>query len=147
MVELQPLRLGPGDKFIRRVRFADHIKRGIVHWKAFKEKDEVLTLSFTFQNEELLADSAITAYQQYFSRMIGGDLPGLLRLWFEGLATILAPPLPPRYEPDPEDEAYGHLHCCTDKPRDKKHMEQLAKLINDGDLGEVLRVAVRKPAA
>ncbi|HEY3241720.1 MAG TPA: hypothetical protein VGM03_00070 [Phycisphaerae bacterium] len=135
---------GPDDRFLRRIRFPDHLKRGIVYWRAFKEKDDVPTLSYTYQDASLRSDPALDAYREYFSRALGGDLPGLLWLSWRALAQQVRPPLPPRHDPDASDPVYGHLHCVTDAPRDKIRMELLAKLVNDRDLGGVLREVVRR---
>jgi hypothetical protein len=86
---------GPDDRFLRRIRFPDHLKRGIVYWRAFKEKDDVPTLSYTYQDASLRSDPALDAYREYFSRALGGDLPGLLWLSWRALAQQVRPPLPP----------------------------------------------------
>ncbi len=131
------------DRLLRRVRFKDHMKRGILFWRAFKEKDP--TLSFTLQDQSLLSDKAVDDYQAYFARQLGGDLPGIVWLTVEGLAVRLDPPLPPRRDPDNEtDPVYGHLHCVTDAPRDKEQMERMAMLVNSGQWGGVLREVVVK---
>lgn len=134
-----------GDRFLRRVRFADHLRRGVVHWRAFKDDDE--TLSLTFQDDSLKGNAAILDYQEHFSAAIGGDLPGLLWFSFDGLTSRLDPPLPPRHDPDSSDSRYGHLHCSTDKPRDRAHMQLLQKLVNDGEFAGVLFRFVKRSAA
>jgi hypothetical protein len=146
VVESSGLTLGPGDRFLRRIRFPDQIKRGIVRHRAFLEPDHIPTLSFSLQNEELTEDSAIEAYREYFSRSMEGDLVGLVWLSYEALTVELRPPLPPRGAPDDSDPVYGHLHCVTDKPLDKKHRDALAKLVTDGKVGGILRECVKKGA-
>jgi hypothetical protein len=122
------------------------MKRGLVLWRAFKEKDP--TLSFTFQDESLRDDAKLDRYQAHFARFLGGNLPGIVWLSFEGLSSKLSPPLVPRREPNKEaDPIYGHLHCVTDAPRKKEHMELLAKLVNDREFGGVLREFVKRDAA
>ncbi len=137
------------DRFLRRVGFSDHMKRRIVHWKAFKEKDP--TLSFTFQDESLSSETSLDQYQTYYSRseFFGGNLPGIVWLSFEGLFSRVSPPLVPRQDPNiEEDPAYGHLHCVTDAPRDREQMQILAKLVNDDDeFGGILREFVKLDAA
>jgi hypothetical protein len=137
--------LTAGDKFLRRVGLPGQVKRGVLSWRAFNDRDA--TFSLTFQDEGLCGEVGLTAYQEHFSGFIGGNLPGLFWLLFEGLTTKLSPPLPPRYDPDSSDETYGHLHCCTEKPHNRDHMELLAKLVNDGDNGGVLREFVKRTAA
>lgn len=130
------------DRFLRRIRFPDHIKRGLIQWRAFKDKDA--RLSFTFQDESLSCDSGLDAYRRYVGdRYLSGDLPGICWLSFHGLVARLEPPLEPRHNPDPTDEVYGHLHCSTDQPRDRAHMDLMAKLVHDGEHGGLLRDYVR----
>ncbi len=139
----------PSDRFLRRVGFSDHITRGgMLIWKAFKERDP--TLSFTFQDETLRSDANLDRYQAYYSRseFFNGNLPGIVWLSFEGLSLRVAPPLVPRQDPNiEEDPTYGHLHCVTDAPRDKAHMQILAKLVNDAEFGGILREFVKLDAA
>ena len=115
-------------------------------WRAFKEKEP--TLSFTFQDEVLRTPAGLGAYQAHFSKLIGGTRPGIVWLSYEGLTTRLSPQLVPRHAPDTEsDPVYGHLHCVTDAPHEKAQMELLAKLVNDGQFGGVLREFVNKETA
>lgn len=120
------------DEFLRRVRFKDHIKwnREEVRWKAFKDRDD--RMSFTHRNSSLQSDAAIEEYHTYYNKLVGETLPAILRFTFCGLTKVLNPPLEPERDPDSEDTKYGHLHCSTPRPRDKPHMEFLAKLVNDG---------------
>jgi hypothetical protein len=135
------------DRFLRRVGLPDHMKRRIVHWRAFKEKDP--TLSFTFQDESLRGEASLDRYQNHFSEHLGGNLPGVVWLSFEGLTSRVNPPLVPRQDPNIDsDPVYGHLHCVTDAPRDKEQMQLLAKLVNDDDkFGGILREFVKLDAA
>lgn len=127
------------DRFLRRVGLPGQIKKGLVHWRAFKAGTGEETLSFTFQDQPLCDPAELDKYRAHFAKVIGGNKPGILWLSFEGLALKLVPPLPPRWDPDlSADPVYGHLHCVTDAPRDKQHMELLAKLVNDGDFGGLL---------
>ena len=124
--------------FLRRVKFRDHInKRGLLHWRAFKDGDP--RMSLTYRDESLRTEDAIKAYQRYFSDPNGGTLLAILWLTFLGLTREVQPPLEPQYDPDSTEPVYGHLHCSTPAPRDKPHMELLAKLVNDGQFAGVLR--------
>ena len=127
------------DEFLRRVRLRDHIKdkTGLVHWRAFKDNDP--RLSLTFRDEELHTDAGLDAYHKYFSDSVGEILPAILRFTFYGLTQRINPPLEPRLDPDHEDPKYGHLHCSTNSPRDKGHMQLLAKLVNDGEHASIAR--------
>lgn len=134
------------DRFLRRVGLPDHMKHRVVHWRAFKEKDP--TLSFTFQDESLRSAASLGRYQSHFSKHLGGNLPGIVWLSFEGLSSRVSPPLVPRQDPNIElDPVYGHLHCVTDVPRDKEQMQILAKLVNDDEFGGILREFVKLDAA
>lgn len=89
-------------------------------------------MSWTFRNDELGSDAGIDAYHAYFSKSFGQSLPAILRFTYHGLTQRIDPPLEPRHDPDADDPIYGHLHCSTDPPHDKAHMQRLAKLVNDG---------------
>ncbi len=58
-------------------------------------------------------------------------MPGILWLSHRGLTQKVTPPLFPLPDPDLSDQVYGDLHCSTEAPHDKNHMELLAKLVND----------------
>ncbi len=118
------------DEFLRRVRFKDHVKRGVLFWRAFKDGD--IRMSLTFRNEVLQTDVGLDAYHEYFSNLIEVNIPAILRFTFHGLTRCIDPPLKPRHDPDSSDAKYGNLHCSTERPRDKAHRERLAKLVNDG---------------
>ena len=113
------------DCFLRHVAKPRCIKEGLVTWEAFH--DRYATLSFTFQNEALRTQSGLDRYQRD-KVLPHGDLPGFCKLSFYDLTVSLEPPLPPRHDPVPEDEKYGHLHCCTYRPRDQVHCRKMAKL-------------------
>jgi hypothetical protein len=122
------------------------MRRGLVLWRAFKEKAP--TLSFTFQDGSLRNEIGLDRYRAHFAKFLDGNLPGIVWLSFEGLSSKLSPPLVPRREPDEETDAiYGHLHCVTDAPFDKRHMQLLAKLVNDREFGGILREFVKRDAA
>lgn len=139
MAEPALMRFADKDEFLRRVRFPDHIKvdRDEIRWKAFKGKD--VRISLTYRDETLQSDTAIDEYHAYFSELVGETLPVILRFTFYGLTKCVDPPLEPRYDPDSKDPKYGHLHCSTDAPRGKPHMELLAKLVNDGQHAGIVR--------
>jgi len=118
------------DEFLRRVRYHDHFRHNLLHWKAFKDPDP--KMSWTFRAEALRTTAAIDEYHRYWSERVGESLPAILRFTFYGLTKCIDPPLEPRHVPDPDDATYGHLHCSTERPRDKAHMELLQKLVNDG---------------
>ena len=114
------------DYFLRRIAKPRYIKDDeSVSWEAFDDKQP--TLSFTFQDNNLKTKDGLDEYQRYWAYP-SGDLLGLCKLSFYDLTVSLEPPLPPRHDPVPEDEKYGHLHCCTDPPRDQDHCEKMAKL-------------------
>lgn len=120
--------LGPfvaADSFLRHVDRKRHIKGGTVSHEVFKDKHE--TLSFTYQNTVLRTDEGLDQYQRD-KAFESEDLPGLCRLTFYDLTVSLHPPLPPRQEPVPDDEKYGHLHCCTDRPADDVQLTKMAHL-------------------
>jgi len=118
------------DEFLRRVRFEDHIKRDLVLWKAFKDKDP--RMSLTYRDQSLQSLIAIDEYHAYFSGLVRETLPAILLFSFYGLIKCINPPLEPIRDPAPDDPKYGHLHCSSDAPRDRTHMDALAKLVNDG---------------
>lgn len=120
--------LGPfvaEDSFLRHVDRKRHIKNGTVSHEVFKDRNE--TLSFTYQDQTLRTEEGLTQYQRD-KELAYGDLPGLCMLTFHDLTVLLQPPLPPRSDPVPEDEKYGHLHCCTDRPTDDVHRRTMAHL-------------------
>lgn len=118
------------DEFLRRVRFHDHFKRNLLWWRAFKDNDPQMSL--TFRDETLRTEARLDAYLSYFCERVGKRLAAILWFTLRGLTIEISPPLEPRHLPDAEDSVYGHLHCSCDAPRDKSHMELLAKLVNDG---------------
>ncbi|MHC4696879.1 MAG: hypothetical protein ACYTFA_09065 [Planctomycetota bacterium] len=128
------------DEFLRRVRFKDHVKRGLLLWKAFKDKG--IRMSLTFRDVVLQTDVGLDAYQEYFSRLIGENIPAILSFTFHGLTRRIEPPLEPQHDPDPSDTKYGDLHCSTERPRDRAHMDRLAKLVNDGAHAGIARCYV-----
>lgn len=101
------------DGFLRRVSNRK-IRGGIVSPGAFTDKHE--TLSFTFQSEVLRTPEGLTQYQ-IDKALPSCELPGICKLTFLDLMS-LNPPLPPREDPDLDDDKYGHLHCSTDQPTD-----------------------------
>jgi hypothetical protein len=117
-----------GDSFLRHIDRRRHIAGdGTIAWGVFKPRSSELSLSFTYRDEALKMERVLDEYQQ--DKMLPhGDLPGICYLSFYDLTESLDPPLPPRSEPYPADEKYGHLHCITDIPRDEIHMEKMAKL-------------------
>ncbi|MCH7701787.1 MAG: hypothetical protein IID37_08870 [Planctomycetes bacterium] len=132
------------DRFLRRVRFASQFKRGLLHWRHFKDNDP--RMSLTYQDLGLQDDTGIDSYQEYFSKFIDGNLPGIFWLSFLGLTQRIDPPLTPRHDPDSSDPEYGDLHCSTESPRYKAQMEMLAKLVHDGQEGGVLRLPQKRSA-
>ena len=125
------------DQFLRRVGFHDHFKRDVLLWKAFKDKD--VQMSWTYRDARLMNDDGLDAYHAYFSERAAINLSAILWFAFFGLTKRIDPPLEPRPEPDPDDLEYGDLHCSTGAPRDKAHMELLAKLVNDGEYAGIAR--------
>lgn len=122
--------LGPfvdEDSFLRHVGRRRYISRkdGTVSHEVFKDKHE--TLSFTYQNEVLRTDEGLNQYQRD-KVLPSGDLPGLCRLTFYDLTVSLHPPLPPRSDPNPDNDRYGHLHCCIGRPVDDDQCTKMAHL-------------------
>lgn len=115
----------PEDGFLRRIVWPQHIKRGFVHWRVFKDNHP--TLSFTYRNDELKTRDGLDLYQVR-TVLPSGDLPGICVLTFLDLTCLLEPPLEPRQEVDIEDEYYGEIHCVTDQPVDKAQRQEMAKL-------------------
>lgn len=113
------------DSFLRHVKWKGYIKGGTVSHRVFKDQHE--TLSFTYQDETLRTDEGLDEYQRD-KQFESGDLPGLCMLTFHDLTISLQPPLPPRPDPVPDDEKYGHLHCCTHRPEDDVQRRQMAHL-------------------
>ena len=133
-----------GHEFLRRVGFSNHFKRDVLHWKAFKDRHE--RMSLTFRDDTLQEPADIDAYHEYFSEAAGAVLSAILWLSYLGLMERIEPPLEPKRDPDDTDPKYGHLHCSTPAPHDKAHMEILAKLVNDGEYAGVLRRYAKKSA-
>lgn len=132
MAEPVLMRFVDQDQFLRRVFQSDHFnKKGLVHWRVFKDKDP--RLSLTFRDSTLKTEAGLDAYHEYCSERAGKTLPGILWFSFLGLTQRIDPPLEPQHNPDASDEKYGGLHCSTDAPRDNTHMELLAKLVNDNE--------------
>ena len=130
------------DSFLRHVDRKNRIRDGVVSQEAFKDKHE--TLSFTYQDQNLKTEDGLDQYQRD-KALPSGDLPGLVRLTFHDLATTLEPPLPPRPDPVPQDEKYGHLHCCTDRPTDDVQRREMARLaVRNGIVAEFVRKKKRK---
>lgn len=133
--------LGPfanEDSFLRRFLKRGLIKDGTVSAEAFEDKHE--TLSFTFQDDGLRTDHGLNDYHSA-KELPSGDLPGLCKLTFHDLTVTLRPPLPPRPDPDPQDDEYGHLHCCTDQPSSDAQRTLMARL---AERHGVVRPFVRK---
>lgn len=132
----------PDDFFLRRVSKKRYIKQGVVSADAFDDKHP--TLSLTLQDENLKTEDGLDQYQ--LAKVLpSGDLAGIIHLSFHDLTENVKPPLPPRFDSDPTDERYGHLHCCIDRPRDKRHRDMLAKCAEDnGVLLSVVRKKQRK---
>lgn len=115
----------PDDFFLRRTSRKRDARQGIVGASAFDDPHP--TLSLTLRDGELQTPGGLAQYQH--SKVLpSGDLPGIVGLSFYDLTESVTPPLPPRRDPVPTDEEYGHLHCCTDRPRNQNHRDQLAKL-------------------
>jgi hypothetical protein len=118
------------------------MKKGILAPRAFREKDR--TLSWTYQNQTLQASSAIDDYQAYW-QLEDGTRPGVYWLSHLALTELVEPPLEPRHAPDvANDPKYGDLHCTTDVPS-KTQRDILAKIVNDGDEGAILRRVTPPP--
>ncbi len=131
------MRFADNDEFLRRVRFEDHLKRDVLHWRAFKDND--VRMSWTIRDDSLKSDSGLNAYHAYYSELLGETLPAILWFSFFGLTRHLDPPLEPQLDPDPDDPEFGRLHCSTEPPRDKVHMQDLAKIVNDGKHAGIAR--------
>jgi len=118
------------DSFLRRISSRGCVREdGTIGADAFTHRPEKkeTALSFTYQDGTLKTKAQLDDYHRY-NRLPSGDLPGICRLTFYDLTEGICPPLPPRHEPDPADERYGHLHCVTGLPHNEVHKEQLAKL-------------------
>ncbi len=137
MAEPVLMRFADNDEFLRRVRFEDHLKRDLLLWRAFKDKAD--RMSWTFRDDRLKTDSGLNAYHAYYSKLLGETLPAILWFSFFGLTQRLEPPLEPQHDPDPSDPEFGHLHCSTEAPRDRPHMELMAKFVNDGEHAGIAR--------
>lgn len=115
------------DSFLRRIDRKRHIHDDSVTWEAFKPRESEQSISFTYRDGSLNTQEGLQRYHR--DRVLPlGDLPGICKLAYYDLTVSLEPPLPPRSEPDLTDTKYGHLHCCTDCPRNEIHMEMMAKL-------------------
>ena len=139
MAEPALMRFADHDQFLRRVRFHNHVKlnRDEVRWNAFKDKDP--QMSWTYRDESLRTEAGVDEYHQYWSERVEESLPAILWFTFAGLTKKIDPPLEPRHNPDHDDRKYGHLHCSTDPPGDKPHMQLLAKLVNDGQHAGIVK--------
>ena len=113
------------DFFLRRVSKKRLIKDNVVLAEAFE--DGHATLSFTLQAVTLKTPEGLDSYHRD-KALPSGDLPGIVHLSFLDLTVSVRPPLHPRRDHDNTDARYGTLHCCTDRPLDLAHREQLAKL-------------------
>ncbi len=122
---------------MRHVDRKNRIKNGTVSQEVFKDKH--VTLSFTYQDDALRTKDGLDQYQRD-KEFPHGDLPGLCKLTFHDLTVALEPPLPPRPDPVSEDEKYGHLHCCTDRP-DETQRRTMAAL---AERNEIVRKFVPK---
>ena len=121
------------DGFLRRTDRKRYIKPdGVVFWEAFKPRPAELTLSFTYQDHQLRDENGLRQYQLHNELKNPsekkGDLLGICKLTFHDLTGLLSPPLPPRFEEDPNDERYGRLHCLTGLPVSQEQMELMAEL-------------------
>ena len=124
------------DSFLRHADRKNHIRRGTVLHDVFKDKHG--TLSFTYQDDNLRTEAGLDQYQRD-KALPSGDLPGLCRLTFLDLTRELEPPLPPRPDPVAQDEKYGHLHCCTDRPIDDAQRRTMAACAErNGELRELV---------
>ncbi|MCH7884295.1 MAG: hypothetical protein IIC01_03505 [Planctomycetes bacterium] len=137
MAEPALMPFADNDEFLRRVGFDNLIKRDHIHWRAFKDKD--VRMSLTFRDKGLQSGAGLDAYHEYFSELFGKSIPAILWLSFYGLTRCIDPPLEPKHDPDPNDLKYGHLHCSTNAPRDNAHMQLLAKLFIDGKHAGIAR--------
>ena len=134
--------LGPflaEDSFLRHADRKRHIKDGIVLPDVFKLRSGEETLSFTYQDHSLQKEEELDRYQRYRA-LPSGDLPGLCRLTFRDLTVALKPPLPPRPDPDPADDRYGRLHCCTNAPNE----DQLAAMAEIATRNGIVRDFIPK---
>lgn len=131
--------LAISDSFLRRVQYQRQMRDGVVHWRAFKPRQDEENLSLTIRRETLLSDDGIEEYQLR-NALPSGDLPGILLLTLRDLTVDLNPPRRPWHNPDPKDKVYGHLHYSIELPEDTQHMEKLAALAtNNGVIREVVR--------
>lgn len=129
MAECTLKRFEPNDEFLRRVRLKDHIKKGLVRWRAFKDGDP--RMSFTFRDQKLHTEEGLKEYHAYCSEKARVTLPAILWFSFRGLVMEIEPPLEPEHDPVKDDPVYGHLHCSTEAPHDRVHRDLMAKLVND----------------
>lgn len=144
MADAELMDFQEGHEFLRRVRLHDHFKHDMLFWRAFKDGD--VRMSLTFRDGTLQQSADIDAYHEYFSIRAGVVLSAILWLSFVGLMKRIEPALEPKRDRDETDPKYGHLHCSTPAPRDKAHMELLAKLVNDGEYAGVVRRYAKKSA-
>ena len=127
------------DSFLRRISRPSAAKKdGTVGRRAFEARQNETSLSFTFQDETLKSSDGLDAYH-IASKLPSGDLPAICFLTNDDLCVQLAPPLPPWHAPDPQDSAYGHLHCSTDLPVDQLHKEKIAWLATRNGLLRTFR--------
>ena len=132
--------LAISDSFLRRVQYPSDMRNGVVHWRAFKQREGEEDLSLTIRREKLLSDDGIEEYQLHNAIPPSGDLPGICLLTLRNLTVDLNPPRRPWHNPDPEDNEYGHLHYSIELPADMEHMKHLAFLATiNGVIREVVR--------
>jgi hypothetical protein len=139
--------LGPfvaEDSFLRHADRNRLFKDGTVSPEVFKLRKNDSTLSFTYQDESLRDETALDQYQ-LDKELLSGDLPGLCKLTWNDLTVSLDPALPARHDPNSIDEKYGHLHCCTDPPRDDEQCSVMASLADrNGIVREFIAKRKRK---
>lgn len=134
------------DRFLRRIRFSNMIRNdGVLRPGAFTGGKTETAPSWTLQDESLRTEGALDKYQAYWQSEDGGR-PGLFWVSYRGFTECLQPPLPPSRCPDAADLRYGHLHCTTEVPT-RKQCEILAKIVQDGDEGAILRYVLPPPPA
>lgn len=132
--------LAISDSFLRRVQYRRHMRDGVVHWQAFKPRQDEEDLSLTIRREKLLSDDGIEEYQLRNAIPPSGDLPGICLLTLRNLTVELNPPRRPWRNPNPKDKVYGHLHYSIQLPEDKEHMKRMAFLATiNGVIREVVR--------
>jgi len=107
----------PELQYLRRFSVKSAVKKHRqVLPRAFRPRDDELSLSFTLRCQELGSQQGLIAFRAYHRITGSGDLPGLIYLTHMNLVNDLTPPLTPRYVKDERDPKYGHLHHETDRP-------------------------------